>query len=77
MIYIGEGSITSRLKMHAAKARRALLPQEVVFANAQRLEASWVACSTWAAHQREELETDLIAAFTLATGMPPAAQFMG
>ena len=77
LLYIGEGSIRSRLKMHGAKAQRAILPQEVVFANAQPPDASWVVSSMWAAHQREELETDLIAGFTLATRTPPAAQFIG
>jgi hypothetical protein len=77
LLYVGEGKIRSRLKTHRAKARKASERQHMVFANAGPLEASWVACSTWEPHQREELETDLIAAFTLTTGASPAAQFLG
>jgi hypothetical protein len=77
VIYIGEGGITTRLRTHADKGRRATLPQDLVFAQYEPLECSWVINTTWVPHQRQELETDLIAAFTIATGSPPAAQFIG
>jgi hypothetical protein len=32
---------------------------------------------TWEHHQRLELENDLIAAWMLASGSPPSAQFYG
>ena len=36
---------------------------------------SWVINTAWEHHQRLELENDLIAAWVLATGSPPSAQF--
>jgi hypothetical protein len=44
-------------------------------AAAQPLTCSWVVNSAWEHHQRLELENDLIAAWVIATGSPPAAQF--
>jgi hypothetical protein len=43
---------------------------------ARQIRASWVA-GEWLAHQRLELEVDLIAAHLLVTGQMPAAQFLG
>jgi hypothetical protein len=77
LLYVGEGFVCGRLITHAAKVTRAAWPQDIVFANAQPLECSWLVCDDWAPHQRGELEADLIAAVTLATGAPPAAQFIG
>jgi len=77
VLYVGEGAIASRLHAHAAKVRRVSLPQDVVFAANEPLECSWVKNNEWRAHQREELETDLIAAFAMALGSPPRAQFLG
>jgi hypothetical protein len=57
--------------------RRRLAPQDIVFAKVQPLECSRIAFEMWTPHQREELETDRIAAVTLATGAAPAAQFIG
>ena len=43
----------------------------------ETLECSWVLNKAWLAHQRLELETDLIAAHILATGNVPAVQSLG
>ena len=44
-------------------------------AAARPLMCSWVVNAGWEHHQRLELENDLIAAWVLATGSPPSAQF--
>jgi hypothetical protein len=41
------------------------------------LECSWTTNDGWLAHQRLELENDLIAAHVLEHGAPPSAQFLG
>lgn len=75
LLYIGEGLIAGRLLTHWRK-RHGDNPQGRVFGRAVRVEASWVG-GPWLPHQREELETDLIAAHVLSAGLPPPAQFIG
>jgi len=75
LLYIGQGEIGHRLRHHARKVGRVGDRQGEVFAAAP-LESSWVA-GGWLAHQRLELEVDLIAAHLLVTGRVPAAQFLG
>ncbi len=41
------------------------------------LACSWVLDGAWHAHQRLELENDLIAVYVLATATVPPAQFIG
>jgi hypothetical protein len=76
LLYIGEGRIGARLRAHLAKTRRLGDRQGGVFSAAPSLETSWVA-GGWAAHQRLELEVDLIASHLLVTGRVPRAQFLG
>jgi hypothetical protein len=76
LVYIGEGRVRARLGAHAAKLRDTS-PQRAALAAAAPLEYSVVLSTDWLPHQRLELETDLIAAHTLAFAAPPAAQFIG
>ena len=76
LLYIGEGKVRERLRAHLAKVGRDH-QQGQLFSAAGELRCSWTLSSTWLAHQRLELETDLIAAHMLATGQPPVAQFLG
>jgi len=75
LVYVGEGRVGKRLGDHIKKGRDPASPQGRFFA-ASGLQASWV-MGSWMTHQRLELECDLIAAHVLATGAPPAAQFLG
>lgn len=75
LVYVGEGKIRDRLRAHAAKLAQDT-PQGAVLAQCAPLEFSIVE-GRWLPHQRLELETDLIAAHTLALDRPPAAQFIG
>ena len=75
IVYIGEGMIRSRLAQHRKSASAAGSPQGQALEAAQPLTCSWVVSAVWEHHQRLELEKDLIAAWVLATGSPPAAQF--
>jgi hypothetical protein len=68
-------AIASRLRAHAAKALRAGHRQGLSFSGAA--EASWIALPGLAPVSLLEHENDLIAARVLATGHPPAAQFLG
>jgi hypothetical protein len=77
LLYIGEGTIKSRLRQHLRKARSLNHPQGAIFADAKQLMASWVRNDAWLDHQRLELETDLIAAHVLTTCRVPPAQFLG
>lgn len=77
LLYIGEGFILSRLKAHIKKMANPKNVQGQIFAEATQLEFSWVANQSWRAHQRLELENDLIAAHLLETGVVPKAQFLG
>jgi hypothetical protein len=77
LLYVGEGSLRSRLIAHVRRSRESSHPQGFVFAAAGGLECSWVVNDTWLCHQRLELETDLIGAHVLHLGAPPAGQFLG
>jgi len=77
IVYIGEGIIVARLAAHRKSARTATSRQGQALAAVQPLTSSWVANADWADHQRLELENDLIAAWVLANGSPPSAQFFG
>jgi hypothetical protein len=77
LVYIGEGLIRSRLAAHLAKISDPKNRQGQVFGHAGPLQCSWVTHAAWRTHQRLELETDLIAAHVLTTGLPAAAQFLG
>ena len=61
--------------MHQQKAGKPDERQAAIFAGP--LECSWLVNDTWLTHQRLELENDLIAAYVLATGTVPEAQFIG
>jgi hypothetical protein len=76
LVYIGEGSVEARLISHRMKGSSKTHRQANAF-SAQQLECSWTLNSGWHRHQRQELETDLIAAHVLALGLPPVAQFLG
>ena len=76
LIYIGEGNVRDRLLTHAGKLRQDS-PQGTVLAAAAPLDYSAVLNRDWRPHQRLELETDLIAAHTIAFTAPPVAQFIG
>ena len=75
LLYIGEGRIRDRLRIHLRKLIQHT-PQGRVLVMNVPLEYSTV-FDDWRPHQRLELETDLIAAHTLAFGAPPTAQFIG
>jgi len=79
LIYIGEGDLLARLGSHLRKARpggRSLRRQERVFSEAGEAEFGYV-LGEWEAHERLELETDLIAAHVLVLGHAPPGQFIG
>ena len=76
LVYVGQGRIRTRLAAHLAKAARPDHPQARWFGLVD-LECSWTINSSWLAHQRLELENDLIAAHFLEYGGPPSAQFLG
>lgn len=72
LLYIGQ-----RLKAHLENCADAADEQGYIFGAARNLECSHVVNETWLAHQRLEVENDLIAAHILAMGRFPAAQFLG
>lgn len=76
-MYVGQGLIAPRLLAHLAKTRIPDHPQGQLFAAAAPLECSWVVNDAWLAHQRLELENDLIASHLLVTNEIPVAQFQG
>lgn len=76
LAYIGEGRIGARLAAHARKLVTST-QQGLVLAAEAPLQYSMCVDAPWSTRQRLELETDLIAAYALATGRPPAAQFLG
>jgi hypothetical protein len=76
LVYAGEGQVRHRLAAHATKLQHQT-EQGAVFAASGPLEFSAVLDASWLPNQRLELETDLIAAHTLASGVPPSAQFIG
>lgn len=73
LVYIGQGRIGDRVRDHLGKTEGV---QANIF-GAGPVAVSWVANETWLAHQRLELENDLIAAFVIATESVPLAQFVG
>lgn len=75
IVYVGEGGLRRRLAAHATKLITSST-QGLVLKNAAPLRFSTVA-GPWHGHQRLELETDLIAAYVLATRRVPLAQFIG
>jgi hypothetical protein len=75
LIYVGEGVVASRLRTHLAKARQPEHRQARWFAM-PGVDCSWVQ-TQWLAHQRQEIENDLIANHVDLFGVPPAAQFLG
>jgi hypothetical protein len=70
IVYIGEGTIRSRLAQHRMSAAAAASAQGHALAAAQPLACSWVANAAWEHHQRLELENDLIAAWVLGASRP-------
>jgi hypothetical protein len=76
LLYIGEGLIGARLRAHRRAANAGLTDKGRALVAGTPLLASWVT-GPWLANQREELETDLIAAHVLETGTLPDAQFTG
>jgi hypothetical protein len=77
LLYIGQGAVRSRVLAHLRTAALATDAQGAVFRAAGAIQASWVVDDRWVAHQRLELENDLIAAHELRLGQPPPAQFLG
>jgi hypothetical protein len=77
LLYVGQGGVANRLIAHAGKIRTPGHAQGEIFAAAAPIECSWAVNDAWLAHQRLELENDLIAAHLLTTGQVPAAQFLG
>jgi hypothetical protein len=76
LVYIGEGNVRGRLLIHAGKLRQDS-PQGTAFAAAAPLDYAVVLNRKWRPHERLELETDLIAAHTIAFTAAPVAQFIG
>ena len=76
LLYVGEGLVTSRILAHLGKAASSATAQGAIFSEAGAIEASWT-LEEWLPHQRQELETDLIAAHVRATRSVPDAQFLG
>jgi hypothetical protein len=77
LLYVGQGRIPDRPLAHFGKVAKVDHRQGCIFAGQQRLGCSWVINDTWLAHQRLELENDLIAAHIVQTRSVPAAQFLG
>ena len=76
LLYVGEGRVRDRLMAHRKKLALAS-SQGHRLAAAAPLEYSLVLETRWLTHHRLELESDLIAAHTLALGAQPPAQFVG
>jgi hypothetical protein len=76
LVYIGEGIVEARLLSHRMKGSSKTHRQANAF-SAQELEYSWTLNRGWHRYQRQELETDLIAAHVQLLGFPPEAQFLG
>jgi hypothetical protein len=77
LLYVGQGRIKHRIRVHRRDALQKLGIQGQIFAEAGPLECSWVADPMWTIRQRNELENDLISAHVLELGRPPAGQFLG
>lgn len=74
LVYVGQGVVRSRVGQHLRKGGKPEEPQGAVFR--ADMECSWVLDDAWYGHQRLELENDLIGAYVLWAGAPPAGQFM-
>lgn len=77
LVYVGQGRVRARLGAHAMAARAGTDAQARAYRAASPLEVSWVLDARWRPHQLLELETDLIGAHVLGTGLAPRAQFLG
>lgn len=77
LLYVGQGSIESRVAAHAAKLGAPGHAQGAIFRAQTRIECSFVANGAWSELHRLEIENDLIAAHILATMQVPRAQFLG
>jgi hypothetical protein len=75
LVYVGQGAIAPRLQAHTAKTLTVGHRQGPGLSG--DLEASWIALPGLPPVSLLEHENDLIAAHVLATGHPPAAQFLG
>jgi hypothetical protein len=74
LLYIGQGKVLARMNAHLGKGGQPSHRQSSIFAST--LECSWIVAPSWLAHQRLELENDLMAAYVLSTGTIPPAQFI-
>lgn len=77
LLYVGQGKVRERVKVHVKKSEKPEHPQARTFSDPQYIELSYVSRSDLAEHQRLEIENDLIAAHVLGMGTAPAAQFLG
>jgi hypothetical protein len=75
LLYVGEGRIRDRLRTHSRKLGEQTRQGRVLASKGPLAYSTVIA--DWKTHHRLELETDLIAAHTLAFGVPPTAQFIG
>ena len=75
LVYVGQGRIAARLLAHLRKGSNPDHRQASYFSG--KVAASWVKLPHMSAINLFEHENDLIAAHLLATGTPPAAQFLG
>jgi hypothetical protein len=76
LVYVGQGSIATRIRDHLAKGSIRGHRQQRAFAD-ERLSCSYVEIPDALRHHRLELEMDLIGAHVVAIGAPPTAQFLG
>jgi len=74
LVYVGQGNIQARLRLHLAKSTDPTHRQSVPFAGT---EAPWVSLPSANPEQRLEIECDVIASHALHVGHEPAAQFRG
>lgn len=74
LLYVGQGALQTRLTAHAQKSADHVQGR---FFQGPGVDARWVTLPEHTSNQLQELENDLIAAWFLATGAPPKAQFLG
>ena len=74
-LYVGQGNIAARLRVHVTKAARRDHRQRELFSG--ELEASWVELPGNATVNLLEHENDLVAAHVLTSTQAPRAQFLG
>lgn len=77
LTYVGEGRVRDRLTAHLTKGSRSEHRQKGYFSVSGALQASFAPTASLLAHQRLELENDLIGSHLLTLGHPPKAQFLG